>query len=380
MLTVCLYPLEKRSGVGSYCRLLQKGLKGRVEFINIENSAVPGPPPRPFDAHNRQSEEQNRTGRFPGALAAGYLKDFALERRRLRKLKGRSVLLHLNRMGCEVDAIAARSLGGRRVIGTLHVMPGPNAAARHPVRRVVEWLSLRGVVRRIAISEAVAQAWSRRVRIPPGCFDVIYNGVDMEERDRGLRQPAANLAGGQRIIMASGRLHPLKGFDVLLKAVAALPASWGAQTRVVILGEGPEREQLERLAQALGMADRVLFTGHVDNVFSYLARADVFVAASRYEGFSLSVAEAMAMGCPCVVTDAGGQAELIRKSGGGCVVPLDDPDTMALELQRLLEDPPQRHTLGEKGRAFSEHNLSLHQMAEKTLKVYEGVSGAKSKE
>ena len=110
---------------------------------------------------------------------------------------------------------------------------------------------------------------------------------------------------------------------------------------LVIVGDGPEREQLEREAVAAGVPERVCFTGSVSQatVQQYLQAADVFTLHTRYEGLSHVMLEAMHAGTPIVASDVGGNAEVIESGRNGLLVPLDDRTTTLATLRRLLGDP-----------------------------------------
>lgn len=140
------------------------------------------------------------------------------------------------------------------------------------------------------------------------------------------------------LLVGSGRLVPAKGFDVLLRALAEVDTSSGPPN-LVVLGEGPERGNLEGLALQLGMADRVRFAGRVDNPFSILSRATAFVLSSRREGFGNVLIEAMACGTPVVSTDCPFGPRVILANGeAGLLVPPEDPAALARGIEKLLGD------------------------------------------
>lgn len=147
-------------------------------------------------------------------------------------------------------------------------------------------------------------------------------------------------------IAGVGRLERQKGFDVLIKAFALISAahsSWDLD----IWGQGPELEALQELAAALGVAERVTFRGLSSRPGGWIDEADLFVLASRFEGFPNVLGEAMAAGLPVISTNCDyGPAELINEDSCGLLVPPDDPQAMAASLVRLLQDPQLRWKLG----------------------------------
>ena len=119
----------------------------------------------------------------------------------------------------------------------------------------------------------------------------------------------------------------------------------------MIVGDGPERERLERLAASLGIAQRVAFEGWQSDARDFLTTFDVFVLPSRFEGFPLVLLEAMLAGLPVVATDVGSVAEAVQDGETGLLVPPDDVQALNEALHTLLDDPDLRRKLGDAGRA-----------------------------
>jgi GalNAc-alpha-(1->4)-GalNAc-alpha-(1->3)-diNAcBac-PP-undecaprenol alpha-1,4-N-acetyl-D-galactosaminyltransferase len=148
-------------------------------------------------------------------------------------------------------------------------------------------------------------------------------------------------------VMAMGRLHPQKGFDLLLPAFAQIQSKY-PDWHLTILGEGPMRAELEALRVRLGLVDRVHFLGSVKNVDAHLRQADLFVMPSRFEGFPMALCEAMACGLPILATDClSGPRDIIREGIDGILVPIEDIDALAAGLDRLMGDPAQRQQLAQ---------------------------------
>ncbi|MFM9047372.1 MAG: glycosyltransferase, partial [Cyanobium sp.] len=153
-------------------------------------------------------------------------------------------------------------------------------------------------------------------------------------------------------LLAVARLVHQKGLDLLIQAFARQrePAQQG--WRLVLVGDGPERHNLEELALREGVADRVVFEGFQANPSSYMARGSIFVLYSRFEGMPNALLEAMAAGLPVIVSDASpGPLEMVEHGVHGLVVPTDDVDALAMALSRLMADPVLRQRLGEASRA-----------------------------
>lgn len=147
------------------------------------------------------------------------------------------------------------------------------------------------------------------------------------------------------VILGAGELCARKDFATLIRAFARVRPELPA--RLVILGEGRQREELQTLARDLGVAGDVSLPGFVRNPYAYMARADVFALTSRWEGFGNVLAEALAVGTPVVSTDCpSGPREILREGRYGTLVPVGDAARLAMALLHLLRDPPpRRHSL-----------------------------------
>jgi glycosyltransferase involved in cell wall biosynthesis len=147
-------------------------------------------------------------------------------------------------------------------------------------------------------------------------------------------------------LLALGRLHRNKGFDVLLRALALLPGA-----HLSLAGEGPERAALEALAREGGVADRVSFLGWREDTGALLAACDVFVCPSRHEPLGNVVLEAWSAARPVVAAAVQGPCEIMRDGETGLLVPPEAPEPLAAAVAALLADAPRRAALAAAGRA-----------------------------
>jgi glycosyltransferase involved in cell wall biosynthesis len=209
------------------------------------------------------------------------------------------------------------------------------------VRRCVvslyRWLYPR-VALRIAVSQGVADSLAAGLDIDRGTIAVLHNPVPVERiRARaGCGEPIAAIArGDSALIVGLGRLTVQKDFETLLCAAARVALT--RPVRVLILGEGPERERLTALAARLGVHLRL--PGFVANPYPFLSQASVFVSSSRWEGFGVAIVEAMALRVPVVATDCpSGPAEILDGGRCGRLVPMGDVEAMAVAIAEALED------------------------------------------
>ena len=150
----------------------------------------------------------------------------------------------------------------------------------------------------------------------------------------------------QKLVLALGRLHRNKAFDILIRALPALPG-----VHAIIAGDGPERAALATLAHAKGVADRVLFPGWRQDTAALLAGCDALVCPSRHEPLGNVVVEAFAAGRPVVAAAADGPRELIRSGEDGLLVPVEDAEALATSLGLVLGNPNFAAALAAAGRA-----------------------------
>jgi glycosyltransferase involved in cell wall biosynthesis len=201
---------------------------------------------------------------------------------------------------------------------------------------------------RAIVDYAVARGW------PRDRIDYLPNFVP-DARATVLREAhTPPVEGNVPLALALGRLHPNKGFGLLLEALVQT-----RDVRLVIAGDGPLRGSLERLAGTLGIADRVSFLGWCEEVPELLASADFLVCPSLHEPLGNIVIEAWSAGLPVVATASDGPAGLIEDEVSGLLVPLPGhpgggPQALAYAINRLVRDPGLRARLGQAGRRVYE--------------------------
>ena len=185
-------------------------------------------------------------------------------------------------------------------------------------------------------------------RIPRDRLVVLPNPIDADEIRR-LALPAAQ-SGSTFRFCAVGRLTRQKGYDVLLQAAAVAAPRIKREWELLVCGTGPLLNELQRVAQQLGISDRVQFLGFVANPYPLIASSNAFVHAARWEGFGLVVAEALALGVPVVATSCpGGPREILENGRYGLLVPSEDPLALADALVRMTEDDALLSDLSEIG-------------------------------
>lgn len=179
---------------------------------------------------------------------------------------------------------------------------------------------------------------------------------------------------GDKVVGTVGRLMRQKGMPYLLEAFRILRAE-APDTTLVIVGDGEERDRLEKIATESGVSEKVVFTGIRRDIPDLLALFDVFTLASLWEGQPITIMEAMAAGRPIVVTDVGGNAEILDRGKYGVIVPPEDPESMAASILALLNDPPRSILLGKAARDRAVTGLSSAMMTRRYEDVFESVCG-----
>lgn len=172
-------------------------------------------------------------------------------------------------------------------------------------------------------------------------------------------------------VLCVGRLVPAKGQHVLLAAIEHL-VRWRVPVFLRVVGDGPDRESLERFAATHGLAGHVVFEGAVnqDRIRDLYATADAFALASFAEGIPVVLMEAMAMGLPCVTTVITGIPELIRDGIDGLLVPASDAEALAAALESLARDPAQRRRIGISARQRVEAKYDLRRNTSRLAEIF----------
>jgi glycosyltransferase involved in cell wall biosynthesis len=207
----------------------------------------------------------------------------------------------------------------------------------------------------VTVSDAVARELLDELALTPGSVETIYNPVVNQGLLDKSREPLDHpwfTAGAPPVILGVGRLTEQKDFATLIRAFARVREK--REARLVLLGEGRLREELEELARHLGIHEDVGMPGFVDNPFRYMARSAALALSSEYEGLPGVLIQAMACGCPVVSTNCPGGSEEVLDSGRfGQLVNVGDADALASALASTLSTPLDRDVLIRRAEEFS---------------------------
>lgn len=277
----------------------------------------------------------------------------------------RADVVHTHLVHADVYGGLAAKLRGARLVSTKH---NDDPFRTGPFRFVERGLA-RAADRVVTITDALRRFTVERVGIPASKVETIHYGLDDLPEAWG-ENAADDVRSDARVLLAVARLTRQKGVDVAIRALPELPDD----CVLVVLGEGPERASLERLADGLGVGARVVLPGRVPDVAAWLRRAAVYVHPARWEGFGLGVLEAMLAGLPVVASNVSALPELVADGETGLLVAPDDASALAAAVRDALERP----SLGESGLRRARSEFSVARMADRTVELYEAILRSKS--
>jgi L-malate glycosyltransferase len=253
-------------------------------------------------------------------------------------------------------AAAARMTGVPHLI-TMH--GGVYFGLRRRRRAALRW-AVRASNRIVAVSDATREDLRRMLRVPKIEVDVVLNGVPEQGGNREQVRRELGLPDHELMLLTVGNLYRVKGHDLLIEALAAVPQTppW----RLVIAGQGEEESNLRRLVREKGIGDRVSFLGFRDDVPDLLAAADVYLMPSRSEGLPLALLEAMFAGRPIMASAVGGIPDALGQAG--VLVQPEDAEALAVALREFLADEQRRMALGAAAARRAAERFGVEAMAD----------------
>jgi len=376
------FPPRIIGGLASHLFDLSRALTRRGVETHVVTCNFPG-------AKEYENMEGVNVHRFEAYAAGDSFLSWAL---RMQK--------NMERKGCDlislikgVDIIHAHDwLSGVAGIGLKHLYKKPLITTMHSteygrrngihndlqacIHEIESWLCYESW-RIIACSYYMRDHVSWCFRTPENKVCVVPNGVDVTKFNFSfnyweIRNRFAHAS--EKILLFVGRLVPEKGLDVLIKALPIILGN-GVDAKIVVVGEGPQRDECQRLANDYGLGNKVLFTGHIDDwTLRALYRvADIAIVPSRFEPFGIVALEAMAAHCPLVASAVGGLNEIVDHEGTGLKAPPNNPEALALAILRIIRDVGFKDWMINNAYQKCLWNYNWDKIAEWTTGVYEAV-------
>jgi len=302
--------------------------------------------------------------------------DAGLVRRIVQRLGAcKPDVVHTHLLHADIYGLAAASRAGvPHAVSSRH---NDDAFRRNPL---IKWLNHRAMRHAecvIAVSDSVARFVSKVEGVPAQRVVTIHYGLDVPccpEDTREMARSRLGITGNRDLTLIGfvGRLVHQKGADLALHAFAEAHRGY-PQSRLVIVGDGPLRQDLEAQTHRLGLKESVTFAGWIDEASDIMPAFDMVVAPSRWEGFGLVVLEAMSHGLPVIATSAGSFPEIVIGGETGLLVPPECPAALAKAMEVLLIDPRHGAAMGRRGQSRVAGSFSVGKMVDATVRVYERI-------
>lgn len=357
---------------GAEMLVLSLAAAANPEYINIHVCAL-------FDRGKRElRSDLDKLGISVHCLNASHLYSPALFKDLAAYLREHQIdIIHTHLLSADVAGRLVGKLLAVPVVSTLHSVPQGFAKSRIDRRWLERMTALYMTNQLVTVAAHVRDQFVKEWRIRPEQLKVIYNAIPME---RFLGIPECEICSERQsgpVIMTIGRLIPDKAHDLLIQA-ASLVLESHPEVTFIIVGDGSERERLTALIHSAGLEKRVIMTGMRRDIPELLAQCDIFVLPSRREGLPLSAVEAMAAARPVLVTDVGGNRELVTHGVNGMIIPPGDCTRLSEALLELIEHPEQRLKIGRAGRERVKTQFALDIMLREYETVYMNIVRSRS--
>jgi phosphatidyl-myo-inositol alpha-mannosyltransferase len=362
---VAPYDLSRPGGVNNQIRAQARALR-RLGHV----ARIYGP------ASGRLDDGETSLGRSMSITMFGTESGLGLDPRGIpavaRMLREPLDILHVHEPFTPLMPWTALALARVPVVATFHV----HREQGHRVYPLAGWL-LRPLARKIDRRIAVSPAARRTVEAHfAGRYEIVPNGIDGSVFNTPRERPSLFDIGRPHVLYV-GRLEPRKGVDILVRAMAAVQRS-GSDARLVVVGDGPGREPLARLAGELGADVRFAGTIRDEQLPAFFQAADIVCSPALHgESFGIVLLEAMASGRPVVASRIEGYEELVGGRGCARLVPPGDAAALASELGALLTDAPARASLAASGMTIA-REYDWSNVARRIVEIYQSALVSRS--
>jgi L-malate glycosyltransferase len=271
-----------------------------------------------------------------------------------------------------LSARLAARLAGVKIINTKHCIDSRKTGIKKLAGACVNTLLSDSI---IAVSTAVKQNVADN-GVSESKISVIYGGISQVKELGAEEREQIRLRWGIQaedlVVGIVARLTEVKGHKHFIDAAEIISRA-NDNVKFMIAGTGPKEQELKELAAQRGLADRVIFTGFIDNIYEILNIIDINVISSLSEALCLSIIEGMCVGKPSVGTNIGGIPEVIKDGSNGLLVPAGDSTMLADAILKLIKDPELRKVMGEKGREQVACQFTADAMARGIEELYETI-------
>ncbi len=281
-------------------------------------------------------------------------------------------ILHCHQYTPWVYGALAAAFTKTKVIFTEHGRFYPDASSWK--RRWVNPILLKLTDHVTAISKATKQALVDYEFIPAERIEVIYNGIKpliANNEDVQRLRDSLGLSGKHYILGTVARLDPIKNQKMMINAFSSVLQTQ-PEAKLIIVGDGEEMSSLREQVKQLGIQNSVIFTGYKPQPSAYIALIVVFLLSSFSEGTSMTLLEAMSLGKPCIVTNVGGNPEIITNGTNGYVTPNDDAEEFAKATVALLKDQNLYEKMSGAAQQVFNEKFNVTDMSQRYHNLYRG--------
>jgi sugar transferase (PEP-CTERM/EpsH1 system associated) len=272
--------------------------------------------------------------------------------------------------------IPAIIFGVKRIIRTEHNVKRLNRGLMSNMKNTIKFILDFFQKQIVCVSEEVRKTHRKKIGFLSNKYLTIHNGIDKElfdihlDREKYLRE--FNFDQKAILVCIVGRFFPQKAHDIFLYAIRYVLEKKN-NLGILIVGDGPRKKELFELAKELGIYNQVTFTGNRSDIPQLLNLIDIFALSSAWEGFPMTILEAMACGKPAIVTDVGGNREAVIDGETGFIVPPGNPLAMSEAIIELIDKPELRRKMGIKGKERFLKNFTAQVMVQRTEMIYENL-------
>lgn len=225
----------------------------------------------------------------------------------------------------------------------------------------------------VAISKATAEALAHYEWFSTRSIQVVYNGIQSAESDGGIdHRPEMGISQDEVVFGTIARFDTIKNLPMMIEGFREANKA-NPRTRLLLVGDGDERQNLESLVDQYQLGDAVIFTGYQQDTAKYMSVIDIYLLTSYSEGTSMTLLEALSMGVCSIVTRVGGNAEIIEHQVNGIIVDSEDVVDLSAWMIKLGNDSEHRSSLALDGKSVFAEKFSVETMTSQYTEIYQRI-------